>query len=396
MQAPRHIARDVLDEIERRVSIVQLVGRRVKLRRTGRGFGGLCPFHQEKTPSFTVSDEKGFYHCFGCGVHGDMFEFVMATEGLSFPDAVASLDASGLAAVKKIEPTPVPLPDKDRKRSHDLVSATTVGRWLWRTSVPARGELVEAWLHARGLNPEGIPGALDALRFHPLAPWSPWRVHEDEGSCWLKAPAMVAGIRDADDHVRSVHVTYLARDGKAKAHLPAHQDGTPRVTRKIFGPLTGNAVWLLGSPTGPRDGKLIDGEGIETTWAMAERLIVNGQRIRAAAALSLDNLQGHPKRDAGDAIPLWNPQADFDRPCFTIPDAGDVVVLVDADMKPLERLVQDARGGRRVRRALSGLERAELCGHLAAQQWRHAGARSTSAVRPRIGMDFNDAARSAA
>jgi len=387
-----HIPRDVLAEIERRVSLVALVGRQVKLRRAGRGYSGLCPFHQEKSPSFTVSDEKGFFHCFGCGAHGDIFEFVMATEGLSFPDAVRELDTAGLLAVRRTEPTPAPIAEKERK-SHDRVSTTTVGRWLWQTSVPARGELVEAWLRSRGLDPDGIPGALDELRFHPRAVWSPWKVHEDPGSCWLKAPAMIAGIRDAEGHVRSVHVTYLSRDGSAKAHLPAYENGEAREARKIFGPVNGHAVWLLGSPAGPRTGKLIVGEGIETTWAVAQRLIANRQEIRAAAALNLNNLQGYPQRDDRGAIPLWNLQADFERSCFTVRDPGPVVVLVDADMKPLEMMVQDTRGGRRLKRPLIAIERADLCGSLACQQWRHAGAHSVSAVRPRVGMDFNDALR---
>ncbi len=80
-----------LDEIRARASLEGVVGRRVKLVRRGRELTGLCPFHQEKTPSFTVSDQKGFFHCFGCGAHGDVIGFVMRTEGLSFPEAVERL-----------------------------------------------------------------------------------------------------------------------------------------------------------------------------------------------------------------------------------------------------------------------------------------------------------------
>ena len=80
-----------LDEIRARASLEGVVGRRVKLVRRGRELTGLCPFHQEKTPSFTVSDQKGFFHCFGCGAHGDVIGFVMRAEGLSFPEAVERL-----------------------------------------------------------------------------------------------------------------------------------------------------------------------------------------------------------------------------------------------------------------------------------------------------------------
>ncbi|MGH7888154.1 MAG: CHC2 zinc finger domain-containing protein, partial [Candidatus Binatia bacterium] len=73
------------------VDIVELVGQAVVLKKTGRDFQGLCPFHTEKTPSFTVSPEKQFYHCFGCGAHGSVIGFVMNHAGLSFTEAVEDL-----------------------------------------------------------------------------------------------------------------------------------------------------------------------------------------------------------------------------------------------------------------------------------------------------------------
>nr|WP_025899758.1 CHC2 zinc finger domain-containing protein [Sneathiella glossodoripedis] len=82
-----------LDEIRNRVSLVELIGRKTKLVRKGREHSGLCPFHNEKTPSFTVNEEKGFYHCFGCGAHGDQVEFVKQTEGVTFPEAIERLAA---------------------------------------------------------------------------------------------------------------------------------------------------------------------------------------------------------------------------------------------------------------------------------------------------------------
>src|SRR5215469_12727372 len=80
-----------LDELRQRVSLAEVVGRRVKLIRRGREFTGLCPFHNEKTPSFSVVEDKGFYHCFGCGAHGDVIGFSMQAENLSFPEAVEQL-----------------------------------------------------------------------------------------------------------------------------------------------------------------------------------------------------------------------------------------------------------------------------------------------------------------
>lgn len=82
-----------LDELRARLPVSEVVGRKVRLVRKGREHSGLCPFHNEKTPSFTVNDEKAFYHCFGCGQHGDVITFAMETEGLSFPEAVERLAA---------------------------------------------------------------------------------------------------------------------------------------------------------------------------------------------------------------------------------------------------------------------------------------------------------------
>ena len=79
------------DELRAKISIVDVVGSKVKLVRKGREYTACCPFHNEKTPSFTVNEAKGFYHCFGCGAHGDIIKFEMEANGLSFIDAVEKL-----------------------------------------------------------------------------------------------------------------------------------------------------------------------------------------------------------------------------------------------------------------------------------------------------------------
>lgn len=82
-----------LDELRSRISIAEIIGEKVKLVKRGREYTGLCPFHQEKTPSFTINEAKGFYHCFGCGAHGDIIKFLMDSEGLPFIEAVKKLAA---------------------------------------------------------------------------------------------------------------------------------------------------------------------------------------------------------------------------------------------------------------------------------------------------------------
>ncbi len=91
----------LLDEIRARLPVSQVVGRKVALKRKGREYAGLSPFKVEKTPSFFVNDQKGFYHCFASGEHGDIFKFLMTTEGLSFPEAVERLaEEAGVALPK--------------------------------------------------------------------------------------------------------------------------------------------------------------------------------------------------------------------------------------------------------------------------------------------------------
>ncbi len=80
-----------LEELRARISVVDVVGAKVKLTKKGREHQGLCPFHNEKTPSFTVNEAKGFYHCFGCGAHGDIVKFEMEANGLPFMDAIQKL-----------------------------------------------------------------------------------------------------------------------------------------------------------------------------------------------------------------------------------------------------------------------------------------------------------------
>src|SRR6056297_3096905 len=81
----------VIDEVARRVDIVELVGNYVQLQKKGARYMGLCPFHGEKTPSFSVDPDVGVYYCFGCQKGGGVFKFLMEVEGLSFPDAVRQL-----------------------------------------------------------------------------------------------------------------------------------------------------------------------------------------------------------------------------------------------------------------------------------------------------------------
>lgn len=86
-----HFPKDFPDKLRSSILTSEVVGKKVKLKSRGNEFQGLCPFHNEKSPSFTVNDLKGFYHCFGCQAHGDIISFVMNVEGFDFKDAVVKL-----------------------------------------------------------------------------------------------------------------------------------------------------------------------------------------------------------------------------------------------------------------------------------------------------------------
>src|SRR5450631_2459283 len=110
-----------LDEIRARLPVSEVVGKRVKLRKQGREWAGLSPFNAEKTPSFFVNDQKGFYHDFSADRNGDIFTFLMETEGLSFPEAVERL--AGMAGL----PMPVQsreADEQDKKRAslHEVLA----------------------------------------------------------------------------------------------------------------------------------------------------------------------------------------------------------------------------------------------------------------------------------
>lgn len=142
-----------LDELRGRISLSGTVGRRVKLVRRGREFAGLCPFHHEKTPSFYVVEDKSFFHCFGCGAHGDVIGFVMRADNLDFIEAVEKL--AGEAGLTVPQATPQ---ERERAQRHKTLlqameaAAAFYEALLW---APA-GSRARQYLQGRGLDPETI------------------------------------------------------------------------------------------------------------------------------------------------------------------------------------------------------------------------------------------------
>ncbi len=137
-----------LDELRARLPVSEVVGKRVKLRKAGREWKGLSPFNKEKTPSFTVNDEKGFYHDFSSSKHGSIFDFVMETEGVSFPEAVERL--AEMAGI----PLPAYSPEAEareerRKTLHDIVELAA--KFFESTLASRNGARGRGYLADRGL-----------------------------------------------------------------------------------------------------------------------------------------------------------------------------------------------------------------------------------------------------
>jgi len=161
-----------LERFKAAIPLGEVVGRYVQLRRRGRELVGLCPFHREKTPSFTVVEDKGFFHCFGCGAHGNAIDFVMRMEGLDFAGALQRLS----------DMTGIPLPEREKGRGDRapkpepglLEALAAACAWYRRMLASPAGERARAYLEGRGVGPEAVatfelgyaPPGPDALARH--------------------------------------------------------------------------------------------------------------------------------------------------------------------------------------------------------------------------------------
>src|ERR1700693_3567386 len=160
------------ERVKQQADIVRVIGEYVRLKKSGQNFSGLCPFHQEKTPSFNVHPVKQIYHCFGCGVGGDVFKFVMEMDKSTFPEAVRTVaEKCGIAIPRPRERSPEEREENQQRSA--LVdmhreAAAFFTRHLLQTP---EGKVAYAYLEDRGLDREAVtrfglgfaPSAGDAL-----------------------------------------------------------------------------------------------------------------------------------------------------------------------------------------------------------------------------------------
>jgi DNA primase len=183
-----------LDELRARLPVSDVVGRRVKLKKAGREWKGLSPFNKEKTPSFTVNDQKGFFHDFSSGKHGDIFGFVMETEGVTFPEAVERLAALAGVPMPKFSREDEAR-DERRKTLHDIMELAA--KFFEATLAARAGAKARGYLADRGIDPA------TQLKFRiGYAPGERFALKEHLGSHGIPVPDMIeAGLLIAGDDI---------------------------------------------------------------------------------------------------------------------------------------------------------------------------------------------------
>lgn len=241
-----------LDQLRARTSLASLIGGTVKLNKNGDEYKACCPFHHEKTPSFTVVEEKGFYHCFGCGAHGDAIRWMVDARGLAFMDAVKELAASAGIEV------PARSPEAAKRDERVATAAETLGRAAeWYAKQLAGEEKVRDELAARGIG----PGAIERFGLGFAPP------RKSVAGCGAaQADLVTAGLLKEDGS------SGLFRDHfRSRVMIPIH-DGRGRI------------VGFAGRIHGPGEPKYINSP--ESDHFAKRELLFNLHRAAAAARSS--------------------------------------------------------------------------------------------------------------
>ena len=221
------------DEIRARVPLSSVAAASLKLQRAGREWKACCPFHSDRTPSFTIYADDRRFHCFGCGAEGDVLDFVQRTSGVRLIDAIEALEGGATPSLVRQQ-----LPDKP------VADLREAARRLWALAGAIVGTPAEAYLRSRG-----IGGVLpESLRFARLR-------YPDEQS---RRPALVAAVTTPDGELAGIQRTFLTEDG-CKADVPE--------VKLSLGRVAGGAIQL-----GPAAPSLVVTEGLEDGLTLAQAL----------------------------------------------------------------------------------------------------------------------------
>ncbi len=160
-----------LDELRSRITLSDVIGKRMKLTRAGREYKGYCPFHNEKSPSFYVNDDKQFFHCFGCGAHGSVIDFVMRNDSQSFPEAVETLASLYGMQVPQSAPEEI---EKAKREKSLYTMLDDAAKWMEEQLRNPANKVPHEYIRERGLKEETLsafrvgyaPSDMQALRKH--------------------------------------------------------------------------------------------------------------------------------------------------------------------------------------------------------------------------------------
>jgi len=223
--------------IKARHDLSSVVARDVRLRRSGHELVGLCPFHEEKTPSFRVNDDKGLFHCFGCGAGGDIIDYVRWRHGLEFAQALQWLEGE--------RPSIIDAPERERRQratESERGQAVETAQAQWRSALPIAGTPAERYLRSRGI----IQPAPPTIRFAWLSLW-----HTPTGKPGPRLPALIAACEDVAGAVVGVQRIFLTNHGqKAAIKNPKLSLGQVRGCALRLGPVAAEIMLC----EGPEDG----------------------------------------------------------------------------------------------------------------------------------------------
>ena len=249
------------DAIRESNPLPAIVGRSVKLIRAGNEYKALCPFHGEKTPSFTIFAGGRKFHCFGCGANGDVVDFVRLAEGVGYREAAERLDAGLVPKVRDI----VALPPAKPK------GTISAAERIWREAVEAAGTPVEAYLRGRDITIPPPPSLRFSRLKYPRAQYieAGWPVPDP----LPVLPCMVALVQDADGNPTGIQRTFLAEFGAGNADVPKPKLG--------LGTIIGGAVRL-----GPVQSEMLVSGGIEDGLSLSQILDLGALAVTGEAMMS--------------------------------------------------------------------------------------------------------------
>lgn len=214
---------------------------------------GLCPFHEERSPSFEVNDAKGLYHCWGCNASGDHITFLMVKAGMTYKQALEALSGDRFPVVSEEE--------RARRKEADARAIAARIEWarsIWASTVPLRGTVGMRYVRARGIT---VP-LPETVRF-ALTPR--WFDHET-GETSRPIPAVVCALQNATGDVSGVQCIFLKPDGRGK-YERIGRDGKRAKAKLTFGTVIGAALRL-----GPDSEHVTICEGPEDSWTLFQEM----------------------------------------------------------------------------------------------------------------------------